>query len=301
MRSILGFIGRHGRWSLIAGLLGGLTLPDVALAIRPWLPHLIAVLLCVSAFRIGPRATLGSCLDLSRGVGRVLTYQLAAPLLALAVLHIQGWADTLPGIALVLILAAPSISGAPNFTAMMGHDPTRAMRLLLLGTALFPLTVFPVLLALPSIPTVGEVLMSAGRLLAVIGVAVSVGFALRRDRQLGQEGRDACDGLAALLLAVIVVGLMSAMRPALANDRGSLLVWLTFVFAVNFGLQTVVFSFDHDRDVGGSVVAGNRNIALFLVALPTELTDELLLFIGCYQIPMYLTPILMRPLYQRAA
>ena len=47
---------------------------------------------------------------------------------------------------------------------------------------------------------------------------------------------------------------------------------------------------------GTALVAGNRNIALFLVALPAETTDALLLFIGAYQVPMYLTPMLMRRL-----
>ena len=46
--------------------------------------------------------------------------------------------------------------------------------------------------------------------------------------------------------------------------------------------------------VGISVTAGNRNIALFLVSLPAGVIDPVLLFIGCYQVPMYLTPILMR-------
>ncbi|MEO1398544.1 MAG: hypothetical protein AAFU56_06720, partial [Pseudomonadota bacterium] len=46
-----------------------------------------------------------------------------------------------------------------------------------------------------------------------------------------------------------------------------------------------------------SIVAGNRNMALFLAALPAATTDPILLFIGCYQIPMYLTPILLGRLY----
>ena len=48
-----------------------------------------------------------------------------------------------------------------------------------------------------------------------------------------------------------------------------------------------------------AITAGNRNIALFLVALPPETTDALLLFIGCYQVPMYLTPLLMTRFYAR--
>ena len=46
------------------------------------------------------------------------------------------------------------------------------------------------------------------------------------------------------------------------------------------------------------MIAGNRNIALYLVALPAATTDPLLIFIGCYQIPMYLTPIVMHRFYK---
>ena len=47
---------------------------------------------------------------------------------------------------------------------------------------------------------------------------------------------------------------------------------------------------------------GNRWIvvALFLVALPQATTDPLLIFIGCYQIPMYLTPVLLGRFYGAA-
>ena len=48
-----------------------------------------------------------------------------------------------------------------------------------------------------------------------------------------------------------------------------------------------------------AIVAGNRNIALFLTALPSTITDPLLLFIGCYQVPMFLTPIMLNRLYRR--
>jgi len=49
---------------------------------------------------------------------------------------------------------------------------------------------------------------------------------------------------------------------------------------------------DVDRTAALTVMAGNRNIALFLVALPEPVMAPLLIFVGCYQIPMYLTPLL---------
>ena len=46
-----------------------------------------------------------------------------------------------------------------------------------------------------------------------------------------------------------------------------------------------------------AIGAGNRNIALFLVALPAEVMAPLMIFVGCWQLPMYLTPMLLRRLY----
>ncbi len=294
----LGFIGYHGRWCLIAGLIAGFAFPELAQIIKAWLPALIFLLLMVSACRIGPMAVVRGHGAIGGSIGRVLAYQLAAPLLALAVLYAAGWTESLFGIALVLALAAPSISGAPNFSIMIGKDPTRAMRLLLIGTALFPLTVIPVYLALPAIPTLADVVASAVTLFAVIAVAVGCGFILRRDTELSAENQFALDGIAALLLGVLVIGLMAAVGPALRETPLELLTWVLFACAVNFGSQIIAYRADPSRDAGSSIVAGNRNIALFLVALPAELTDSLLLFIGCYQVPMYLTPLVMARLYR---
>jgi len=54
-----------------------------------------------------------------------------------------------------------------------------------------------------------------------------------------------------------------------------------------------------EETVPYSIVAGNRNIALFLVAMSPDQAEPLLIFLGCYQVPMYLTPILMARLYRK--
>ena len=76
-------------------------------------------------------------------------------------------------------------------------------------------------------------------------------------------------------------------------------------FAVSFGMQigTLVLGkpwIAPEDLVAYGVVAGNRNIALFLLALPSGVTDQILLFVGCWQFPMYLTPLLMRRIYRSA-
>jgi len=299
MRRFLTLSARYGKWWLILGVLAGLTLPGLTLALRPWVPHLIAALLCLAAFRIGPRAALGGFRDLRSSVWIVGLFQLAAPLLAVALVSAFGVAATAPALALVLVLAAPSVTGSPHFAALMGRDPSAAMRLLLVGTALFPLTAIPVLMLVPGVGSASVVLSGALRLILVIAGAVGLAFALRLTIRpaLTDGDRSVLDGAAAILLAVVVVGLMSAAGPTLKADPARFAAWLAFACAINFGAQLLAARWlpvpERDR-AATAIVAGNRNIALFLVALPAAASDQLLLFIGCYQLPMYLTPMLMR-------
>lgn len=303
MISLLNSAAAYGRFLLIAGLIAGFSLPAVAQGMRPWLPQLIALLLLLTATRIGPKAALGGVADVATGIRLVVLYQLVMPLLALSVFFLLGVAGHPLAIAVVLLLAAPSVTGAPNFTILLGHDPAPALRLLVVGTAVFPLTVLPVLWLLPGVVGGMAVFEAAGRLLGVIGIAVALGFAIRTFwlPRLSARGQGALDGASAILLAVVVVALMSALGPAMAERPGVLLTWLAAAMAINLGLQALAFRFlgTGPATPARAIIAGNRNIALFLVALPASVTDPLLIFIGCYQVPMYLTPVLMRPLYKR--
>ncbi|MEM7719884.1 MAG: hypothetical protein AAF222_11840, partial [Pseudomonadota bacterium] len=115
MITVLGTIGRYGRWSLVAGLIAGLSLPSLALALKDWLPLLIGALLFVSAYRIGPRATVGSRAVLQASTLRVLFLQVAVPLTAILVLTLAGVVETAPALAVIFVLSAPAVSGAPSF------------------------------------------------------------------------------------------------------------------------------------------------------------------------------------------
>ena len=304
--NVMSAASRHGRLLLVAGLVAGVLLPGVALAMKPWLPELVALLLFLAAARIGFRRAFGALRDLPATLMLIAILQVAAPLAAIAIVSLFGWQGAAAATALVLMLSGSSISGAPNLTLMMGADPAPALRALILGTALLPLTVLPTFWLLPQLGSAEAVLPAAGRLLAVIALAAAAGFAFNRLflRDAAPQRLSALDGVSAIAMAVIVVGLMSAVGPALQNEPARFALWLGFVFAANFGCQ-IVASFLigrtplRDEKASWGVVAGNRNIALFLVALPASVTDPLLLFIGCYQIPMYLTPLLLGRFHRR--
>ena len=295
-------VARYGRTCLVIGLLLGLSLPALAAAIKPVLPLLVAVLLFLTAFRVSAAKALGG-VGQGRGVlWQVLILQAVLPLGLLAGLSVLQIAITPFLLAAILMLAAPSVTGAPNFAIMNKADPAPAMRILVVGTALFPLLVLPVFWLLPQLGG-AEGLRASALLVLVILASVGAGFGARHlaGPRIGPSQERALDGLTALALAVIVVGLMSALGPLLRADPVRLLSWMAAVFCLNIGLQLIAFMiYKGAGRVAVSMIAGNRNVALFLIALPEHVIDPLLIFIGCYQIPMYLTPILMKRLHDRA-
>ena len=199
----------HGRGLLVLGLVAGVLLPPAATIIRPIVPELIATLLFLAAFRVGPRAALGALADLRVTAGTVLMLQVVTPL----VIALAFWLVGLTGavaIGIILMASGSSISGSPNMAIMTGNDPAPSLRLLVLGTALLPFTVIPVFWIIPGIGSAGQVLPAAGKLLALIAGAATIAFLLRLVvfRQLSANAVAAVDGASAIVMAVVVVGLM---------------------------------------------------------------------------------------------
>lgn len=302
----LATVARHGRLVLILGLVAGAALPSVAEAMRPWIGELVAGLLFLAALRVGPRQAMGALSDLRASLLLALSLQVAVPVAAVMLLSLAGWTQTATGVFVILLLAAAPISGSPNLAVLCGQDPAPALRQVIVGTALLPLTVVPVFWLMPVFGEPVAVLRAAAGLLVLIGGAAAIAFALRAtimttpsDRTLG-----VIDGVSTIALAVVVIGLMSAVGPALRSEPLLLGGSLALVCAISFALQAVVFHASRRLGVGYAapafgIVAGCRNIALFLTVLPPAVVDPILLLIGCYQVPMYLTPYVMSRIYKR--
>lgn len=305
MLNALRLLARQGRYTLAAGLAAGLVLPGVAAALKPGLPHLVVFLLFLTAIRIGPRDATAGLKDVRTTLRVVLIFQLALPLAALTLFGLLGVAQSPYAMAVVLVLAAPALTGSPNLSIMLGADPEPAFRLLILGTALLPVTMLPVFWMSPQLGDLTLALWGSLRLLAAIWTAITLGFLLRvlALPDVTKDQTEVLDGIMTLALAVIVIGLMGALGPTLIRSPVRALTWLALALAVNLGMQVLAYVFlkraGHSKQtVPYSIVAGNRNVALFLVTMSPAQTDPLLIFLGCYQVPMYLTPILMRRFYR---
>ncbi len=295
---------RNGPYVLAAGLVAGLVTPPQYNIVVPAIPAMVVLLLFLSVLRTDLRRIARDFGQLHQVAGTALLLQLAVPLCVLAIGHTMGLQATPLLLALTLVFSAPSIVGSPNICVMLGAEPAPALRLMVVGTLLLPVTVLPVFWASSQLGDVGDVLRASGRLVVTLGATILVA-GLTRHWLLSAPSENTTrrlDGLSAITLAVFVVGLMPAVSEVALRDPAEAALWLAAACLANFGAQLLVFAGMRQADpsvrVATAVIAGNRNIALFLVALPQDITASIMVFVGCYQIPMYLTPLVLGRLYR---
>ncbi|ETX30624.1 membrane protein [Roseivivax isoporae LMG 25204] len=285
---------------LIGGLVTGVALPDLAAWLAPALVPTLAAMLCVAALREGPRAALPRRGAFGPALAATLVLQLALPLAAGAAFWTAGVLGQPVVTGMLLALAAAPITGAPGLAVMTGADAGATLRHLTLGTALLPFTAAPVFALLPVFPDPFAVLAGALRLLLLVGLAALVAAGLRAavPAVTRPAARPALDGLMAIGMALVVVGLMSAVAPAAAGTPLVLAVTLALAFALHLaqtlgGWHAARRTLPRPEAQAVAIVAANRNLALFLAAVPSEVAAPLMVFVGCYQIPMYLTPLML--------
>lgn len=301
--------GRYGRWVLPLGLLAGVLLPWAAAPMRMAIPGCIAVLLFLAVLRLFPNSVA-----LSEGLsprewfasgGVVLVSQVLLPLLVYSLGYLLG-VPSLWLLAATLVAAAPPISGSPNLVLLLRGDGNFAMRWLMVGTAVLPLSCIPILYLLFPAQSASTMIRPSLILLSLIVGAVIVAIVVLRwskQRQL-ELPSEVLDGASAIVLALMVIGLMSAVHKP---DTTMLAIaqMLALAIVINGGMQLLgvviakLLNSKRSSTITQGVVLGNRNIALYLTALPAAQIEPLLLFIACYQVPMYLTPLIGDYFYRR--
>jgi BASS family bile acid:Na+ symporter len=105
------------------------------------------------------------------------------------------------------------------------------------------------------------------------------------------------------LVVIFGFGVMHGMLAKITSDPAWVMGGLALAFAANFGLNAataLVFAPAGKKlALTAGLLGGNRNMALFLAVLPAATDERILLFFALGQFPLFLTPFLLRPIYQR--
>ena len=304
MSRLLAFIGGHATWVLFVGVFLGLALPPLASLARPLLAPAVAVLLTATLVRIDWQVMLGYLRRPWLTAVIVGWLLLGAPLAAAAVLAFLP----LPGplaTALVLMAAAPPILSAAPIAMILGLDGALALVVGLIATLLTPFTVPPLALALLGLELDIGVVEFMSRLAVVVAAAFVAALVIRRliGRERLPRVATHLDGLVVAVMLVFAVAIMDGVTATLAERPAVVAVWLLAAFIANPALQIVgalAFAWlGRRRALTVGLVSGNCNMGLLLAAFPPGTDYDVVLYFAVAQLPMYMLPAILLPIYRR--
>jgi BASS family bile acid:Na+ symporter len=289
---------------LAGGVFVGIAWPALAHLLRPVLVPIVFAVMALAFLRLEWGAVRNYGRRPGLGIAVLVWLLLACPALVAGAVRLF---DLPPALSVALVLAPMTtpIFASVAIAMLIGLDAPLAVVALVLTTILVPLTLPWTALSLLGLDLSVDIAALMLRLGMLLGGALVVALALRRlagDRHLARHAR-AIDGLAVLCFLVFAIAIMDGVGRALAERPHYILLSIAAAFALNIVLQilgTLCFAWLPRRQaLTIGFLSGNRNLALLLAALADTAEFDVLVFFALGQIPIYVLPALLAPVYRR--
>ena len=309
LRAMLTGAGRAAErflvWSAAHGsaLLGGLLIPPLATAFHWFVTPNVVSLMTLLLLRVDFTALVHHASRPLRALAMVACIMVLCPLVARGV-ELPLGLD--PGIAagIVILATGPASASGAAFARLVGLDAEMSLLCTLGTTLLVPLVAPPLVYALTGVDLAITMTAFMQRLALVVGVPMCLSVLIRRWmgparlRPLGP----AVDGAVVWLVVLYGFGVMEGLTARLLVDPGWVAQATLAAFLANFGLNALVtvalLGFGWRAAAAAGLMSGNRNMALFLAVLPAAADPRIAMFLALCQIPLFLSPFLLTPVYR---
>jgi predicted Na+-dependent transporter len=298
------FLGRHGTWFLAGGLFIGLLMPALAALLRPMLAAFVFLLTTATFLSIDWQELAGH----ARRPGLlalILAWTLVvSPIITALAARVAGLPAPLAQ-ALVLWAASPPLISVPAIALLLGLDGALALLVMVAGTFLMPFTLPPLVLGLIGLELGIGILPLMRNLLLFIGGAALVAATLRYLAGAARLRSHATElsGLSVLILILFAIAIMDGARELIAARPQQVLGYAICALLASLVLQALGFlAFGWLPRIAAltvGLIAGNNNMAVVWANLGSAATPELMLFFAAVQLPIYVLPAALRPVYRR--
>lgn len=305
MVRFLEWSARNGGALLGYGIFVGVLLPPLAAATRDVVTPVVACLMTLVLLRVDFSQVLGYLRRPLLVAALLAWVLLACPLIVFALVRLLGLEGALAA-AVVIMATGCAATSSPAFARMVGLDGEISLVVAVLSTLLIPFTAPPLALGLLGIDLAISMSGLMARLALVVGLPLVISVVIRRlagPVRLATYGRSV-DGAVVLLVVLYGFGVMDGLQATILADPMWVAGGVALAFAGNFGLNlltSLVFLKPAGARVALSagLLSGNRNTALYLAVLPAATDPGILMFFALCQFPLFLSPVLLRPIYDR--
>lgn len=306
VRSTIDRLNRHATAILALAIFTGILWPQAASFLRPSFEATVVLMLTLSLATLdwGDMGRQARNLKLVAGI---LGWQLLLAPLAIWMLARLFGASEAVLYAAVMAAAAPPIVSVSIFAALVRLAPELSMVVVVSTFLALPFSLLILGGVLPDISTAISLTEFAVRVALFIGLPFVLAAMLRR--ALGREGIErARPGLAAagmVNLIVFGIAVMDGVGPRVLAEPLFVLGMLGLAFLLNPGLQVpgaMLFWWRGRRDaLTIGLCSGYRNMGLMWGITGGIGGPDFFLFVGLAQIPMYILPALLAPVYRHLA
>ncbi|MBS7809586.1 hypothetical protein KHU32_01465 [Roseococcus sp. XZZS9] len=304
IRRFLEWSALRGAALLAGGIFAGLFVPPLAAAARDIITPIVFLLMVLVLLRVD----LGQVIAYLRRpalVTALLAWLLiVSPLIIWAVLWSLGITHPFAA-GLVIVATGCAATSSPAFARLVGLDGEIAFVVAILSTLILPFTAPPLALGLLGIDLAISIPGLMLRLALLVGLPLIISIGLRRlmgPAVLERWGR-AVDGAVVLLVVLYGFGVMDGVlgqllaRPALV--LGGILTAFAGSLAMNAMTAAAFAGFGRRVTLSAGLMAGNRNMALYLAVIPATADPHIILTFVLFQFPLFLSPFLLKPIYER--
>ncbi|AFK55939.1 hypothetical protein [Tistrella mobilis] len=307
--ALTALIRRHGAWLMAAGAGLGILLPDLAAAANPALLPLSCLTMFLALLRVEPAAFVAVLRRPGLGIVVIFWILLACPVLVWCLGRLVLPADDVFLRAMTLIAATPGMMSAAAYGVLLGTD-VALLTLVGLPTNILAPVILPAVALLLGGGAAIDPVVTALRLAVMIGASFGGAFLVTAliGRPRIRRAAPAIDTGITLLVAAVGLAVMHGVGPALVAAPGFMTLAILSTLALNLALQATgfaVFGFailgpvPVQARLSAALVSGNRNMILLLAAISGQGDRPLELIMAAGQLPLYLSPLIVAPLYRR--
>lgn len=298
------YLGRHATLFLAGGALLGLLVPQLAALARPLLVLGLVVPLIIALVRLDWGA-IAAYAQRPALVGAIVVWMLVvSPALMWLALKLFDLPPALVQ-ALVLMAAASPIISCAALSLIMGLDAALAVVVIVVTTALMPFSLPSVALALLGLQIDIDLATFMLRLALIVGGAFAAAFLVRKfvPRETLAANARVLDGASVAILLIFIFAIMDGVTAVALARPGYVALVTLAAFIANIALQAlgalVGLTLGLRQALTVGFMTGNCNMGLVMVALADKADFDVIVFFAMAQLPMYMLPALLRPIYRR--
>ncbi|MBM3532884.1 MAG: hypothetical protein FJX60_07605 [Alphaproteobacteria bacterium] len=301
-----GWLGRHGKAVLAAGIFLGLALPPLAELLRPLLTPSVVALLALTFLRMDWATVAGHLRRPLPAFLLIVWLLIASPALVALATRIAGLPAGLAE-AMLLWAASPPLIAAPSIAVLLGLDGALALVGTAVATFAMLLTLPPLVLLLAGI----DLGLDPGQLLLRLALLTfgALAMALAVRRLAGSAAIAAhperIDGAIVLTLLLFAIAAMDGITAEAFAEPLRVAGFIAAAFAANLSFQALgaaAFArLPRRTALALGITSGNRNLAILVGSLGASVPPDVFLYFAVGQLPIYLLPGLLAPIYRRLA